>query len=85
MYNTNIILTYMLIKQRMVVINIRNNLLITSDEISEELGISKSFAYKIVKKLNDELKEKGFVVISGKTSRKFYEEKFYGLQDKVVF
>ena len=61
----------------------KNNLWITSNEVAEELEVSKSFAYKIVKQLNDELKAKGFVVISGRTSRKFYEEKFYGLQDSV--
>jgi Mn-dependent DtxR family transcriptional regulator len=62
------------------VYRMENPLLITSGEIAVELGISKSYAYKIVKRLNDELKEKGFVVISGKTSRKLYEEKFYGLK-----
>ncbi len=58
-----------------------NTLLISSGEIAAELGISKSYAYKIVKRLNDELKAKGFVVISGKTSRKLYEEKFYGVKN----
>jgi transposase len=82
MYTVNTGLTNMLIKyygegaDRM-----KNTLLISSAEISAELGISKSYAYKIVKRLNDELKEKGFVVISGKTSRKLYEEKFYGLKN----
>lgn len=30
------------------------------DEVAQELGVSKSYAYKIVQKLNAELKEKGF-------------------------
>ena len=29
------------------------------DDVAEELGISKSYAYKIVRKLNDELEQKG--------------------------
>ena len=29
------------------------------EEVAQELGISKSYAYKIVQKLNDELKSKG--------------------------
>ena len=36
------------------------------DEVAQELGISKSYAYKIVQKLNAELKEKGFMTISGR-------------------
>ena len=35
-----------------------NNTFMRVDEVAEILGISKSYAYKIVKKLNDELKEK---------------------------
>lgn len=35
------------------------------DEVAKELGISKSYAYKIVQKLNAELAEKGYMVISG--------------------
>ena len=35
------------------------------DEVAQELSISKSYAYKIVQKLNAELKEKGFMTISG--------------------
>lgn len=29
------------------------------DDVARELGVSKSYAYKIVQKLNGELKEKG--------------------------
>lgn len=29
------------------------------EEVAQELGISKSYAYKIVQKLNEELKNKG--------------------------
>ena len=34
------------------------------EEVAQELGISKSYAYKIVQKLNEELKSKGFSVFS---------------------
>ena len=34
------------------------------DEVAQELGVSKSYAYKIVQKLNAELAEKGYMVIS---------------------
>ena len=46
------------------------------DDVAKELGISKSHAYKIMQKLNTELKEKGFLTISGRVNRKFFMEKF---------
>ena len=45
------------------------------EEVAQELGVSKSFAYKIVQKLNAELQEKGYLTISGRVSRKYFEEK----------
>ena len=34
-------------------------------EVAQELGVSKSYAYKIVQKLNQELKEKGYLPFQG--------------------
>ena len=42
-------------------------------------GISRGYAYKIIRGLNNELKEKGYRVISGKVPTKYFEEKFYGM------
>ena len=33
------------------------------DDVARELGISKSYAYKIVQKLNAELRDKGYLTI----------------------
>ena len=38
-----------------------SNTFMKVDEVAETLGISKSYAYKIVQKLNAELKDKGFL------------------------
>ena len=46
-------------------------------EIVNELGVSKAFAYNLIKKFNNELKQKGFTTITGKVSRKYFEEQFY--------
>lgn len=43
------------------------------------LGVSRGYAYKIIRGLNNELKEKGYHVISGKVPAKYSEEKFYGM------
>ena len=53
------------------------------DEVAQELGISKSYAYKIVQKLNAELKEKGFMTISGRVNKQhFMERTCYGVTKK---
>ena len=62
--------------------NMSNKTFIRADEIAAELDISKACAYKIMHKLNEELKAKGYMVISGRISRKYFEEKFYGMQSE---
>jgi predicted transcriptional regulator len=46
------------------------------EEVAEELGVSKSYAYKIVQQLNIELKEQGYLTISGRVNRKYFIKKF---------
>ena len=36
------------------------------EEVAAELGVSKSYAYKIVKQLNDELQKLGYLTVSGR-------------------
>ena len=49
------------------------------DDVARELGISVSHAYKIMQRLNKELKEKGYMTIAGRVNRKYFMEKFcYG-------
>ncbi len=57
----------------------REKIFINAEEVAKTLEISKPYAYKLVKTMNDELKQKGFITISGKVSRRYFEEKFYGL------
>ena len=45
------------------------------DEVAEILGISKSYAYKIVQKLNAELKEQGFITIACRVNKQYFLEK----------
>lgn len=52
---------------------------ITAKEVAELLGISKSKAYAIIRGLNQELSAKGFITVAGRVSRKFFEERFYGV------
>ncbi len=53
------------------------NLFYTVDDIISILNVSKSTAYREIKKLNDELKKKGYITISGKVSSKYFWERLY--------
>ena len=52
------------------------------NEVADELGVSKPCAYKLVQKLNGELKSKNFITISGRISRQYFQERVYGLKPK---
>ncbi|WP_110953619.1 MarR family transcriptional regulator [Anaerosinus massiliensis] len=48
-----------------------------AEEVAEILQVSKWHAYKIIRDLNEELKKKGKIVVAGRISRRYFEEKFY--------
>lgn len=54
----------------------KNNMM-NADDISKEIGVSKGTAYKIIKSLNEELKANGFIVVSGRVPRAFWETRFF--------
>ena len=53
---------------------------ITVSEVAKELDVSKLFAYKLVKQMNEDLAKKGFITIAGRVSRQYYREKIYGME-----
>ncbi len=46
-------------------------------EVSKILDISVTQSYRIIKKLNQELEEKGYIVIAGRIPKKYFQEKYY--------
>jgi hypothetical protein len=56
----------------------RQNYMITAEEVAESMGISLGYAYKLLRKLNKELADQGYVTVAGKIPRAFWEKKFYG-------
>ena len=50
-------------------------LFVRAEEVAGVLGISKPYAYKLVREMNEELKQKGFLTIPGRVSRNYFEEK----------
>lgn len=48
---------------------------LTAADVSEYMGVSIPMAYKIIRRLNDELKAQGFITVSGRISRLYFEKK----------
>lgn len=56
----------------------------TAKDLSEMLGVSLAKSYEIIKKLNIELEQKGYITIRGKISKAYFSERWYGLEDKKI-
>ena len=51
----------------------------TVEEVAEELKVFKSYAYKVVRELNAEMRELGYLTISGIVNTSFFRKKLcYG-------
>ena len=61
-----------------------DSIFMKAEEIMRVLGVSQSEAYRIIKRLNEELKAQGYMVVSGRVSRRYFEEKIYGYKDCAV-
>ena len=46
------------------------------DEVAKVLEVSESYAYKVIKQLNNELSQKGKLVVCGRVNRKYFYEIF---------
>lgn len=47
------------------------------DDVTELIGMSKPFCYKLIQTLNGELKAKGCITFPGKVPKKYLEERLY--------
>ena len=54
------------------------SLFLTAREVAVYMSVSVPMAYKIIKRLNDELDSQGFLTISGKVNRRYFESKIFG-------
>lgn len=48
-------------------------------EVQDMLGVSRGKAYQLIRDLNEELGEQGFIVIAGRIPKRFFDEHYYGL------
>lgn len=52
-------------------------------EVAERLGISRTFAYEVIRELNQELSEKGFTTRQGRVSADYFEKRYFGGKDGI--
>ena len=45
------------------------------EAVAEELGVSTSYAYKIIRKLNSELEKKGIITIAGRVNKQYFTKR----------
>ena len=46
------------------------------DEVVTELDVSRPFAYRVIRQLNNELKKLGYATIAGRVNREYFRERF---------
>ena len=55
---------------------------IEAEELAALTGVSKAGAYKIIQQLNEELKQKGYLIVRGRVIYPYFYERFFGKDDK---
>lgn len=58
-----------------------NKIFLNVEEVASLTGKPRSSSYRLIRELNTELREKGFITITGLVSRKYFMERFYGVAD----
>ena len=52
--------------------------MMTAEELIEEFGVSRWYAYKLSREMNEKLQTEGYITISGKVPRAYVEKQFFG-------
>ena len=47
----------------------------TVDEVAKEMSVSKSYAYKVVRQLNKELNDMGYLTVGGRVNTNYFLKK----------
>ena len=59
------------------------NSFITAAELAQMLDVSVGHAYKVIHRLNEELKKMGYLTVPGRIPHKYLEERCYGVREEV--
>ena len=54
----------------------------SAKDIVDMLDISKASAYKLIRQMNNELQSSGYIILQGKVPRAYFNQKWYGLNNK---
>lgn len=52
-----------------------DKLFMTAEDIAAAMGVSKSYAYKVIKQLNAELEQKGYLTMAGRVNARYFRKK----------
>lgn len=52
-----------------------DNTFMMAEDVAKELGVSKAYAYKVIRKFNEELKAKGFFTMAGRVNKQYFLER----------
>lgn len=52
-----------------------NKNFLTAQDVADALGVSKSYAYKLVRQLNDEMKALGYITVRGRVDANYFRKK----------
>lgn len=62
----------------------RESRMIRAEEVAVVLGISRTSAYSVIKELNRELAEKGYMTVTGRVSKDYFETRYFGGKDGIL-
>ena len=51
---------------------------LTAADVANLLGVSVGHSYKLIQKMNKELKEQGYLIVAGKVPVRYFEHRYYG-------
>ena len=54
------------------------------EEVAAELEVSRTYAYRVIRRLNEEMKNLGYVTIAGRVNREYFRKRF-GINGKEDF
>ena len=57
------------------------NMFYTAAELSSILGVSLSKGYLLIKQMNSELEEQGYMTITAKVPKRYFEKRWYGCDE----
>lgn len=58
------------------------NQFMRAEEVARELEVPRSYAYMLIKQLNAELREEGYMTIAGRVNRLYFQERLYGTSNQ---